>query len=369
MLKRLYIDNFRCLSNFEIYPGTVSALIGPNGGGKSAVFDALLGIQTFLGPHGSTAAEVFPPFTVTRWDSRLTQKFEIDVELSGHLYRYSLSVQHDSEKKVATVAEQLSAGTETLYEFDRSEVRLYGDRPSANPRATFPSDPKRSFLPVLEARGDNQRITAFKTWIARMWLFKLRPDRFSADTQQEADALTTDGSNFVSWYRTLQQESPDIAARVTEDVRPVIPGLATMKMVRVGAEAKMLAFDCKVDGQPFTLALPDLSDGQKVLVALYTILRAVASQASLLVFDEPENFIADAEIQPWLSSLRDQVVEGGRGTLIVVSHHSNVIDYLAADEIWRIWRAGGPTRLERLDVDRSQGLSASEWVRLNGADG
>ena len=42
MLTRLYVDNFRCLENFEYCPERRQLIFGENGTGKSTMFDALL---------------------------------------------------------------------------------------------------------------------------------------------------------------------------------------------------------------------------------------------------------------------------------------------------------------------------------------
>ena len=44
MLKRIYINNFRCLVNFELKLDGLSLFLGANGSGKSTVFAALLNI-------------------------------------------------------------------------------------------------------------------------------------------------------------------------------------------------------------------------------------------------------------------------------------------------------------------------------------
>ncbi len=41
MLKRLYVDNYKCLVNFEFVPQQIQLLLGVNGTGKSSVFDVL----------------------------------------------------------------------------------------------------------------------------------------------------------------------------------------------------------------------------------------------------------------------------------------------------------------------------------------
>ncbi|MBU0989810.1 MAG: ATP-binding protein, partial [Proteobacteria bacterium] len=48
MLKRLYANNYRCLVNFEIDLDRLTLLVGPNGGGKSTLFDLLYGVRRLI---------------------------------------------------------------------------------------------------------------------------------------------------------------------------------------------------------------------------------------------------------------------------------------------------------------------------------
>ncbi|WP_228061118.1 MULTISPECIES: AAA family ATPase [unclassified Coleofasciculus] len=48
MLKRIYIDNFRCLVNFELDVNMINLFLGSNGTGKSTVFEVLQKIQAFV---------------------------------------------------------------------------------------------------------------------------------------------------------------------------------------------------------------------------------------------------------------------------------------------------------------------------------
>ena len=41
MLTRIYVDNFRCLVNFECYLGAQQLILGGSGAGKSTLFDVL----------------------------------------------------------------------------------------------------------------------------------------------------------------------------------------------------------------------------------------------------------------------------------------------------------------------------------------
>ena len=50
VIERVYIDNFRCFSSFELRLGRVNLLIGPNGSGKSSLVEVLAAIADGLGP-------------------------------------------------------------------------------------------------------------------------------------------------------------------------------------------------------------------------------------------------------------------------------------------------------------------------------
>jgi energy-coupling factor transporter ATP-binding protein EcfA2 len=367
VLKRLYVDNVRCLQGFELKPEAVSLLVGPNGGGKSTVFEVLQWLQQFLGPAGKSAAECFPVVSLTRWDRRPIQTIEIECEVPANgTYVYRLEVHHDLQTRVATVDERLSANGQELYRSENGNVLL--SRADGAPPNSFPVDARRSLIPVLDARAADQRIGGFKQWLTGTWLFKLRPDQFEWNTTAESDFIDHGGRNYVSWYRTLVQETPQIAEKLKVELQSVIPGLTGIRLTKVGADSRYLVFDCNLGGKQIVLGLNELSDGQRVLLALYTILHAMSEQAYLLAFDEPDNFVATQEIQPWLAAIRERLVASGRGTLLVLSHHPEVIDYLAPDQIIRLWRdETGPSRQETVVVDLEQGLTASTALNLSTA--
>jgi predicted ATPase len=370
MLKRLYVDNVRCLTNFELYPDRIAALVGPNGGGKSSVFEVLRSLQAFLN-GGELVESVAPQWTRTRWDSRGAQRIELECELSEEVFHYEVTATHrGSGSGVWIEEEKLTSRGDLLYRLADGMVELYGDRGGADTQTTFPFVANRSFIPMLDSRPENQRITAFKRWMSGLFLFAVNPWSIEPVSQGEATSIAIDGGNFVSWYRALVQEQPDISGRLHGDLSPIIPGLRAIRLRPVGPNARVLALECEIGGNSFDIGVHELSEGQRVLLVLYTILHAVAPRATLLVFDEPDNFVAQSEIQPWLSLLRESVTNAGQGTLLVISHHPEVIDYLAADQALYLWRSeDGPTRIRSLstEMDLSEGLLASEWLKLGAA--
>lgn len=68
MLKRIYIDNFSCLVNFELNINGINLFLGANGSGKSTVFEVLQKIQAFVSGD-SKVGEIFKYGDSTRWQT------------------------------------------------------------------------------------------------------------------------------------------------------------------------------------------------------------------------------------------------------------------------------------------------------------
>jgi predicted ATP-binding protein involved in virulence len=48
MLTKMYVNNYRCLVNFEIEFGNLTLLLGTNGSGKTTIFDILYKIRRLV---------------------------------------------------------------------------------------------------------------------------------------------------------------------------------------------------------------------------------------------------------------------------------------------------------------------------------
>lgn len=367
MLERLYADNYRTLVNFRFEPPRFSVVVGENGAGKTALWEVLCGLQDVV-VQGASVAEAFPTSTLTRWDARSEQSLAVDLRDGNDTFHYELTLQHDREKEAVSVAhERLSVSGVTLYESDAGEARLYGDLPKAEPRAKIPFDRRRSFLSALEPRPDNKRILRFRSLVERFWLFKLDPLRMASVSSSEKGWLERTGINFPSWYRAFVQEGVENAQLMVE-LKNVLPGFSALRNAPTGGQSRELrAMFEQASAPPYELAFHELSDGQRALIVLYAALHAPEGPA-LLVVDEPENYVALSEIQPWLVHVSKSIEEKGR-QVILMSHHPEVIDYVAAESALQMYRSrGGPTQIEPLDVDLEQGLRASEIVAMGRED-
>lgn len=363
MLKRIYADNYKCLVNFELRLAELVVLVGPNGAGKSAVCDLLFALRQLLsGKAVVTAPEVFPTRTLTRWDKRERQVIEVEVGLDGESLTYRLEIEHEREAKRAKIAlERLRAQDATLFEFEEGEVRLYDDRGKHG--ATFPADWTESFLARVVPRRENKRLTRFLDEIRKVVVCGIYPGSMVAESSGEATQLARDASDFSSWYRHVLQERPDLLQGFTEALGKSIDGLKALRLEKVSEETRALMAVFGAGDSTYELRLEEISDGERALTVLYALLHLTRGQGYTLLLDEPDNYLALPEIQPWLVEISDSS-GGPLGQAILCSHHPEVIDYLGPEHgILLERKEGGPTVARPLaEVKPESGLKLSELV-------
>jgi ATPase subunit of ABC transporter with duplicated ATPase domains len=139
-----------------------------------------------------------------------------------------------------------------------------------------------------------------------------------------------------------------------------------MKLEKVSDTTRTLKFEFEFAdngrGKPFELSLDQLSTGQRNLFALSTILHAAVGEDTTLCIDEPDNFTALNEIQPWLTALNDRVQDTG-GQCFLISHHPEVINYLAAAHGLLFSREDlGPVRAKAFEWTKEETIAPAEVV-------
>ena len=371
MITRVYIDNFRCFSNFEVQPERVNLLIGINGAGKSTFMEVLHKVVG-LTVLGDTAETQFPSSTLTRWDSRQRQRIELDVAENGGLYQYVVELFHDSNRDTVTLEQEtVKFDSRVIFQYSSGLVKLYNNAGKLGTQFAFRG--ARSFLSQLEARPENTVLSAFLDYLRNVWLIKLDPTHIEPESRVESESLDADGRNFASWYRHLSQERPEGLPKLFDQLGVILPGFRSLRTVSAGEAGRrrelVATFAYGSAESKYEVDFSDLSDGERATIVLYCILMASEEHPLTLLLDEPENFVGLHLIQPWLVELADTMRDDGQ--LFLVSHHPEVIDYLAANQSLLFERPGaGPTRTRRNPFDRDKGLKASELVArgLLGAD-
>lgn len=369
MLQRLYVDNYKCLVNFSLEFDELSLLLGRNGSGKSTVFEVLKRIQQFLSGD-SRVRDCFPPQALTRWETRGTQVFEVAIRGDGGVFKYRLVLEHsDDRKKVKVETEELQFDDRALFSFHQGTVELLKDDGSAGP--TYPFDWTQSGLASVYQREEYRHLDWFRNHIRRYAIVSLKPDRMHGETTEENEQLSVDGDNFASWYRFLVQEYPNRILELSSKLREVIDGLDEIRLRQVGSENRVLEVGLLHDGvnKPFYYSLDELSDGQRALVALYTMIAAGAAAGYTLFLDEPDNYVALSELEPWLMELGDSCGEGLHQA-VLISHHPELIDQIGKDcGVWLKREGTGPVRIGDAPAPPPGTLRLSEVVARGWEDG
>ena len=360
MISNVYIDNYRCLVNFQTALPSLALLLGGNGSGKSTVFDALQRTCALVIGE-ARVTEAFPPSTLNKRTAANLQEIRLDVLSPDGELQYRLIIEHDlAAGRARVVAESLSAAGKPLFRFENGEVQLYRDDHGAGPK--YPFDWSRSALATVAARPDNTRLTWFKEHLARMVFLRMCPMDIDAEASREDRMLVMSGSNFASWFRFLSQEYQDRILDLTSRLRDLYPGFRAFRLSEAGRDRRVLRAVFQDATGEVAFDFDELSDGQRVAIILYTLLYGLRGGGYSLFIDEPQNFVALAEIQPWLIALQD-ACGSDIAQAVLISHHPEPIDYLGAEAgIWLERSANGTTLLGKKPAVTEGGLKLSEVV-------
>jgi predicted ATPase len=132
------------------------------------------------------------------------------------------------------------------------------------------------------------------------------------------------GENFPAWRFDCVNSQSEKQNWVIDQCRNFIPGLVSINNPKSG-DWYRLAVRVNFKGKNHDLNFQELSDGQKVLMALYYILANIPGR-STLILDEPENFLAPGELQPWLNAMHDAWEERDI-QFIVISHNPKTLNW------------------------------------------
>jgi predicted ATPase len=361
LLSRVYVDNYRSLVNFELKLGREQLLLGRNGSGKTTLFDAVDAVVRFARGE-STLEALFPAESKTRWDTREEQSFELDLAAAGgELGQYRLVVRHEPGQIAPLLRhESVSMGGTLLFQGNSGVAQLYHDDGSSGQQVL--ADRHRSALPNLPEGSSNKKLTAMKRRIERVRVAAPDPRRMTPVSAREEAEPRRDLSNLASWYRHLHQEDSERTERMRDRLRAILDGFHTVDLKTEGA-ARRLTTRWRTGGAPDAKAmeftLDELSDGQRVLLALAMLAAEPEGEEMTLLLDEPDNFVALAEVQPLLMSMRLRP----ELQILVISHHPEVINLQAREHglVFERQRLG-PTRVRPFTADEQSSLTPAEIV-------
>ncbi len=332
MLQRLYVDNFRCMVNFEChFEGPARLIVGRNGVGKSTIFDVLALLRDFC-VAGEFVEGRFGGLTRNRWQDVKEQSFELDVQGNGGNYKFRLVLDSaGNPERSRVVTEEVHFSGRPIFWFKQGEVHLFNDR--HEDKVQYPFDWHRSALATVTERRDNTRLSWFKRWLGGLLCVSPDPWRMSGVAAAEVRSPDQHLTNFADWFRHLRQETED--HEYIKDLSEAIDGFLGMRLEDAGErrrEIKVRMSEPTPSRQGIEYTIQELSEGQRVLIGLYAALHFALKRGTTVCFDEPDNFIALAEVQPWLSKVLDRTQEEHDCQVLIVSHHPELLNRMAFHE-------------------------------------
>ena len=366
MLTRIHVDNYKCLTNFDLRLHNLTLLAGANGCGKSAVFEVMDKLREFA--RDTRVEKLFLADELTRWTTQRQQIFELEFSTDGGVFAYKLVIEHksDGKKNAEVKSEHLLYGGKTILSHSDRELKLYRDDGKG---LTYPFSRFRSALATEADERLHSRLHQFRDHLCRFQTLSLAPSLIDSGCKVESDVLARDGSNFAAWYRGQILNDPHQLRTVADRLAEVLPGFAGLKLsARIGDYRELLAtFSAEGDVTSRAYRFDQLSDGQRALLVLYSLVFETipdtgspgdsADIPRTLFLDEPDNYVTLPELQPWLAELED----GAGDTLpqvVLISHHPEAIDFLAHNTVWLAREPESHTRI--VEPKNDTGLRMSE---------
>lgn len=328
MIHRLYVNNFRCLENFELLlDGRASTLlVGKNGAGKSTVSFALEVLQQIARGTNRVGALVKPrDFFLGRSDAPM--RFEVDVDLGGRRYQYQLALElPPGFRELRVLQEQLALDGQPVYSREHAQVRLPKKATtSAEPEVKFLVDWHLIALPVIQEQSEADPLFVFKRWFARSLILAPVPSLITGDSSGETLELARSVAKLGEWFAGIVAQSPAVYTTISEYLKEVMPDFWDIQNPLTSAESRSLLVRFRAGNASQTVPFSDLSDGEKCFFICAFVLAAGQAYGPVFCFwDEPDSHLSLAEVGHFVVRLR-RAFEAGSGQILMTSHNPEAI--------------------------------------------
>lgn len=324
MMQRLYINNFRCLENFEIKTNGLTSLLllGKNGVGKSTVASALEILQT-LARGKNRVRDLVTTKDFTRGRSDIPIRFEIEVLIDKRLYKYLLALElPESFKELRVLEEQLSVGEHIIYTRKQAQIKLMAAARSHE--AQFLVDWHLIALPVIQEQSETDPLRVFKTWLARTIILAPIAPFMNGDSEGETLQPEREGANFADWFTGVLTRYPAAYTQIEDYLHDVMPDYRDFLNEPTSKETKTMVVRFQQSSAELSVPFKYLSDGEKCFFLCAVVLAANNFYGPLFCFwDEPDNYLSLSEVGHFVTSLRRGF--GQCGQIIVTSHNPEAI--------------------------------------------
>jgi hypothetical protein len=290
-------------------------------------------------------------------------RFEIEVELDTEVYQFTVAFEFPRGfKEFRVFNEKLAVSGKTIYSRELAQVHLA--RSGRDEEADFRIDWHLVALPIIQEESEDDPISIFKRWLARMLILRPTPSLIFGDSKEETLQPNMQVTDFGAWFSGLLAYTPSAYTRIDEYLKQVMPDLKDIKNPSVGKDSRSLEVQFSNDQGSMILPFEALSDGEKCFMICALVLAANAAYGPVFCFwDEPDNFLALSEVSHFVLALRKAFQSGGQ--FVATSHDSEAIRSFSDETTLVLYRHSHlePTMVRPLNEMDVRGDLISALVR------
>jgi predicted ATPase len=353
MLKRLRINNFKSLLNFEFKPVGMNLIIGQNNAGKTNLCSALrfLGLSSKYNLDNAMSYTLGERWNLTNFNVQDNSFIEIEMDCElmyeGEAVSFAYSLRLGTSNGKSTEAKSLNVEEERLtasggpfaqtplLENHKGKVKMLHEEGFVKGLANSPFyvtarvPDNATMLSQLYELENNPRAILFREFLRSWNYYNFSPDVLrQPNVKQDIDndALAASGANLSRALFTIHNEKPRIEKKLYEIVRLLEPRLEYFTFSSPDPEHVHLFIE---DMAGHHLSASSISDGTLRFIAMaYVIIMAKEQSHNvgfppLAVIEEPENGLYVGHLKPLIEKID---VTGRCGQFFFTSHSPYFID-------------------------------------------
>jgi len=338
VIRRFYVNNFRCLENFELpIAGQSSALlIGKNGSGKTTVSFALEILQN-IATGTNRVKDLVNADDFTRGRTDVPMRFEIEIELGTRIYGYVIAFEFpEGFKEMRVFEEKLTVDGNPVYIREVAQVRLA--RSGQDAEARFIIDWHLVALPIIQEPSKKDAISVLKQWLAHMLILRPVPSFITGESKGETLQPEPRVSDLGAWFTGLLALAPSAYTKISDYLQHVMPDFKDIKNPLIGTDSRSLVVQFANEQGSVSFPFNVLSDGEKCFMICAIVLASAreAYGSTFCFWDEPDNHLALDEVGHFVLALRHAFQSGGQ--FIATSHNPEAIRSFSDENTLYLYR-------------------------------